>query len=167
MNITILNDHISSIPYISQVPSTSPTAKKIHINTYRNIYVVSIENEDPSLTTTVIQLLQDKQKCARSSLVLITLAWRRLSALTSLEEQRALFDQSRPILEPTFHHHEVFSTTTLRNLQILDIPSRYPTGLTGSKVNFHNMKKTAPLVSSLLPFPVKIFQAQPESSDPF
>ena len=42
----------------------------------------------------------------------LTLVWSHPYALTSLEEHRAFFDQGRPLLEPTIHHHEVFSTIT-------------------------------------------------------
>ena len=61
MNITMLDYTISSIPYISQVPSTSPISDKFPMDNWRNIYVVAIYNEDPAPATTDVQLLQDKQ----------------------------------------------------------------------------------------------------------
>ena len=80
--------------------------------TRRTIYVASIFNDEPALVKTDVQVLPDKQKRARSSSVMITLSQRHPSALTSLEEQRALFDQCRNLLEPAIHHHEALSTKT-------------------------------------------------------
>ena len=110
MNITILDDTISSIPYISQVSSTSSIADQFTMDTLQNIYVVAIDNEEPAIATTAVQLLQDKQKCVRSSSVMTTIDWQRPYVITYFEEHRALFDQGCPILEPDLHHHEVFST---------------------------------------------------------
>ena len=85
MNTTILDDPIYSIHYISQVPSTSPISEIFPIDTRRKIYVVAIDNEEPSLASTSVQLIQYKQKCAISSSVMITLSWRHTSAIASLE----------------------------------------------------------------------------------
>ena len=85
------------------------------MDTCQNIYVVSIDVEEPSLASTSVQLLQDKQKLARSSSIILAHAWRYSSALTSLEENRALFDQGHPLLEPIMHHYEVFSAKTPEN----------------------------------------------------
>ena len=46
MNITNLDDPIYYIPYIYQVPSTSLISGQISIDSRRNIYVVSIDNEN-------------------------------------------------------------------------------------------------------------------------
>ena len=62
MNITILNDTISYILYISQLPSMSPIADKFTMDSRRNIYVVAIDNEDPLIASSAVQLLRDKQK---------------------------------------------------------------------------------------------------------
>ena len=58
---------------------------------------------------------------------MLTLAHRYPSALISLEEDRALFDQGHTLLEPTIHHHEVLFDAAPEKLQILANPSRYPT----------------------------------------
>ena len=71
-----------------------------------------MRNHEPSVASTAVQLIRDKKKRARSSSVTITLACIHPSTLTSLEENRAFFDQGRPLLEPDTHYHEVFSTTT-------------------------------------------------------
>ena len=60
MNITILDYHISYVPYISQVPPTSPIIDQFPMDIHRNIYVLSIDNEDPLLESTYFQLLRDK-----------------------------------------------------------------------------------------------------------
>ena len=96
MNIKNLDYLIFSIPYISQVISIPPISDQFPINTHRNIYVLSIDNEDPSLASTDVQLLQDKQKCTIYFSVTITLDPIYTSALTSLEEHLSLFDQVRP-----------------------------------------------------------------------
>ena len=57
MNITILDYLVFSIPYISQVPSTYPISDQFPMDTCRNIYVVAIYSEDPSMSTTDVQLL--------------------------------------------------------------------------------------------------------------
>ena len=85
INITIIENPISYITYISQVPSTSPIAYQFPMNTHRNIYLVSIYNEDPSLASSSLQLIWDKQKQAISASVVITLARKNPYALTSLE----------------------------------------------------------------------------------
>ena len=61
-NTTILDDTISYIPYISQVPSTYPILFQCPMNARRNIYVVSIENDEPSLASYAVQMIQGKQK---------------------------------------------------------------------------------------------------------
>ena len=110
---TIFDYHVSSIPYISQLSSMPPIAGQFPMGTFPNNYVLAIDNEENDLTTTAVQLICDKQKRAKSSSVTITLAWRRPSALTSIEEYHAFFDQVQTLLEPVIHHHEVFSVTTL------------------------------------------------------
>ena len=45
MNINILDGTISSIPYISQIPSTIPIADQFPMNNHRKIYLVAIDNE--------------------------------------------------------------------------------------------------------------------------
>ena len=61
MNITIIDDPISYIPYISQVPSISPIADQFPMDSYRNIYVVAIDNEDISPASSSVQLLRYKK----------------------------------------------------------------------------------------------------------
>ena len=61
MNISILYYPIFSIPYISQMPSTSPIADKFQMYTWRNISVVAIDNKEPDIDTTAIQILWDKK----------------------------------------------------------------------------------------------------------
>ena len=61
MNITILDDPISSSSYISQLSSTAPISYQFPVDICRNIYVLSIDNEDPALTTTDVQILCEKQ----------------------------------------------------------------------------------------------------------
>ena len=84
INITII---------IYQAPTTSPIANQFPMDDHENIYVVSIDNEDPSLASTAIQLLPDKQKRYRSSSVMLTLSERHPYKLTTLEEHFALFEQ--------------------------------------------------------------------------
>ena len=60
MNTTILDYPIFYVTYISQVPSNSPIDDQIPLDTGQNIYVVSIENQDPSLAATAFQMLRDK-----------------------------------------------------------------------------------------------------------
>ena len=43
------------------------------MDTRKNIYVVDIDTKDPSLPSTAIQLLRDKEKLAISSSVSLTL----------------------------------------------------------------------------------------------
>ena len=62
------------------------------------------------------------------SSMMLTLAWRHPYALTSLEKHRSLFDQCRPLLEPTVHHHDVFPPLPLINLPNLAKTSRDLTG---------------------------------------
>ena len=109
MNITILDYTIFSIPYISQKTSTSLITDQFLLDTRQNIYVVAIVSEDNSFASTDVQVDWGKQKHARSSSVTLTLSQRHPSALISFEEHQDLFDQVRPLLEPTFHHHEVLS----------------------------------------------------------
>ena len=58
MNITILDVPISNIPYISKVTSTSTIADQFPMDTDRNIYMVSVDNEDSSLGSYAVKLLQ-------------------------------------------------------------------------------------------------------------
>ena len=104
MNTTFFDDSISSILYISQVPSTSPIADHFSMYNRHNIYLVAVVNKDPNLSTIDVQLLTDKKKRSRYSSVKITLSLRCPSALTSLKEHRAFFDQGRTILEPAINH---------------------------------------------------------------
>ena len=85
MNINILYDPIFSIPYIHQLPSTSPIYDQFTMDNLSNNYVIAIDNEDPSLDTTDVQRIQDKQKGSISSSVIITDTQQRPSALTSLK----------------------------------------------------------------------------------
>ena len=107
MNINILDYPISHIPYFSLVLSTSPMTYQFPIDSFRKVYVVSVENEDTSLASSAVQLLRDKKR-AISSDVILTLAWMHPYALISLEENCALFEQFHILLEPSIRHHEVF-----------------------------------------------------------
>ena len=80
------------------------------MDTRHNIYVLAIDNYEPALYETAVQILQDKH--AWYSYDKITLTWQCPSALTSHEEHLNFFDQVHPILEPVIQHHEVFYTTT-------------------------------------------------------
>ena len=44
VNITILDDHISSITYISQVPSTSPINDQFPLDACQKLFMVVIDN---------------------------------------------------------------------------------------------------------------------------
>ena len=57
MNITIIDDHISYITHISQVPSTPAIKDNFPMNTSINIYMVAIDNEKSSLAYSDVQLL--------------------------------------------------------------------------------------------------------------
>ena len=74
--------------------------------------MVAIENDEPYLASTSVQIIWGKQKRAISSSVTISFDQKHPSVLNSLEEHRVFFGQCRPFLDPTIHHHEVFSTTT-------------------------------------------------------
>ena len=60
MNITISDDSIFSIPYIYQVPSKYHISEQFPMENYRKIYVLDIDNEEPSLASTDVQLIWDK-----------------------------------------------------------------------------------------------------------
>ena len=79
----------------------------------RDIYVASIDNEEPALSETAVQILQNRQKITTAFSANITFSQQHNSSLTYLKEHHAFFDQGRPILDPSSHHHEVFPTTTL------------------------------------------------------
>ena len=108
-----------------------------------------------------------QKKRARSSSATITLARSHPYGLTSFEEHRYLFDQGPPLLYTTILHHEVFSTITS------DRPSNFGQTLKVTdqvnwiKGEYHNMKITALLASSLTPLPMQTYPAQPASSDLF
>ena len=92
--------------------------------------MVAIDNEDPSLAFSAVQLLQDKNKSISSS-VMLTLYRAHSSAIISLEEHCAFFDQGRPLKEPTIRHHEFFPTI------IPEKPSNFGKYLKGpDRVNF-------------------------------
>ena len=55
------------------------------MDTRRKNYVLDIDNEEPLLVSSSFQLLQDKQKQARYSSGMPTLAWSHTFALTSIE----------------------------------------------------------------------------------
>ena len=103
----ILYPILPTSPKYLQLP---PTADKFPMDALRNIYIVSLNNDDTSLASTAVQLIRDKQKRAISSSVILTLAQRHPYALTSLEKIRAIFEQGRFLLEPTIRYHEVFYT---------------------------------------------------------
>ena len=85
MNTTILDDPISYITYIFKVPSMSPIADQFTMDAHRNIYMLVIDNKEPLLASTAVQLLWYKQKRARYSYVLLTLAHRHPSLINYLE----------------------------------------------------------------------------------
>ena len=58
MNITIFNDPISSIPDISQVPSTSLITDQFPMDACHDIYVVAFEDEGGGITTTSSRILR-------------------------------------------------------------------------------------------------------------
>ena len=58
-----------------------------------NLYVLAIDNEDPSLESTDVQIIQDRKRLARSSSKMLALARMHPSVLTPLEEHRSFFDQ--------------------------------------------------------------------------
>ena len=100
MSITILDYLISSIPYISHVPSMFPISDQFPMDNHHNIYVISIDSEEHSLPSTDLQLIQDQKKPTRPYYITITLFKRHAS-----EENHVFFDQVNPLLEPEIHHH--------------------------------------------------------------
>ena len=90
-NITILDDSISSIHCISQLPSMSLISDQFPMDNHQNIYILPIEYEEHPLASSSIQIIQVKQKIARYSSVMLTLVQRHSSALTFLEEHRIFF----------------------------------------------------------------------------
>ena len=87
-----------------------PNTDKFPMDNFWNIYVASIENIEPSIASSSIQLIWDKQKRARSSSAMPNLARRHPYALKSLEVHRALFDKCRLLLDTTTYHNKVLST---------------------------------------------------------
>ena len=91
--------------------------------------MVAIDNEDPSLESSAVQLLRGKQKWAIPSSVMLNLFRRHPYVLTSLEKQRDFFDQDRTLLEPSTRNYEVFSTITPEKPsnfgQSLKVPDRF------------------------------------------
>ena len=80
--------------------------------TYRDIYVIYTDNEEPSLDDKCVIILRYGGKCARTSSINCTLSRHFPSSINSIEENQVLFYQGHPILEPAIHHHGVFTTTT-------------------------------------------------------
>ena len=167
MNITILDFPISNIPYIFKVPSTSLIIDQFPMDSYRNIYMISLENEDSSLESYAIKIIRRRKKLAGSSSVTLTLDWRHPSAITSFDKHHALLVQSHLLLETNIHHHEVFSTITPEKPSKFGQLLKGPDRVIGLSVPLHNILRTVILVSSLLPFPVITYPAQPASSDLF
>ena len=60
INITILDEPIHSIPYISYIHSTSFISDHFPMDIHINIYVVAIYNEDPDLATTAVHIFRGR-----------------------------------------------------------------------------------------------------------
>ena len=104
------------------------------------------------------------KKKAISSSMTLNLSQRHPYVLTYIDEHRAFFDQVPPpyqsLLSATI---KGFPPLLLINLPILGNPSMYSTESIGLRANFHNVIRTALLVSSRIP-PMITYQAQPASS---
>ena len=90
-NITALDEPISSITYISHIPSKPHIDYQCPMDSCSNIYVFEMDNDYPTLSTTAVQLTRDKQKLNIYSSVKITLEKRHPSYLNPLEEHHAFF----------------------------------------------------------------------------
>ena len=136
----------------------TPVLTSLRVYTRCKIYMLAIDNEEPALSITALQILWDKQQRGISSSGKITPYRWRPSVITSLEGHCALFDQGRHILEPSIHHQKFFSTTSHVE------PSNFGQALKGPKCfnwikcSFEKYDKTVILVSSLFPSPVLAYQ---------
>ena len=134
MNITILDYPISSIHYISQVPSTYPIYENFPMDIRHNIYVVSIDNDYPNISTTVVQLLRDKQNALYPPLSRSTSLNDILLLLPNLRNTKSYFNKAVPSWNLSSKIMKSSPLPPLGNLKLLVSPSRYPTGSTRSNV---------------------------------
>ena len=129
MNITVLDNPIFNIPCVPSVPISSPVADQFPIDACKDVHIMAVNSQEPALVTSAVQLLKEHQKHARTSPDHLALARCRPSAITSLQEHHAFFDQDQPLIQPTMTNHKVFSTVKL------DEPTNFGQALKGKDHN--------------------------------
>ena len=94
----LLDDEHFKIPYITDIIPNSPAGHQLPSQAKRNMWIVSINGEEPIKDQGVFDELNRQQNPRGKSNIRISLCIRKSYKRTDLEEIRSRFDQVRPVV---------------------------------------------------------------------
>ena len=98
----IYDDTYFNIPYIHKIIPDTPAYEQIPSIHRRNMFIISINDEEPITSTFAIDLLQPRRLRSHASLTFkIQITKRQSSNRTRQQELRSTFDQVRPVIAAT------------------------------------------------------------------
>jgi len=96
--IQVGDDSDFHIPYLDKLFRESPWLRTLPPFARRNMWIVSINAEEPIMGTTFIDIIKSLQHATETTTAELILAKRDPTAVTSYQGHRAIFDQMRPII---------------------------------------------------------------------
>ena len=98
MGFNLLDDEDFTIPYITDTIPNLPAGHQLPSQAKRNMWIVSVNGEEPITAQGVIDELNRHQTSRGISKIKISLCRRKIYQITDLEEIRSRFDQVRPVV---------------------------------------------------------------------
>ena len=96
--IKFLDDEKYGLPYVQNIPKTSPIGQQLPTAALKQHWILGIENEEPIHAQSAHEELTRLRTSHANKKISLTMAPRILDDHNKYEEQRSKFDQMRPIL---------------------------------------------------------------------
>ena len=92
-------DKSAYLPVISAIAPTSPLYHQFPAHHRHDVFVLSIDGEEPISTSVLVEILQRFRRLRPNQSLSLSISKRLRSRLTPIEEQRLAFNQVQPFLE--------------------------------------------------------------------
>jgi hypothetical protein len=138
IGMEIYDDEYFNIPVLKKCIPDTPAYLEIPASNRRNMFIVSINNEEPITSGFALELLSPRRLRSQDGIkIKVQLVKRISSARSKLQELRSTFDQVRPIIAATsttptttpsptptqpFHHIAPHTSLDAAQLQLPDKP---------------------------------------------
>ena len=107
--IKFLDDDKYGLPYVQNIPKSSPIGQQLPHAVLKQQWILGIENEEPIHAQSAHEELTRLQTTHANQKITLILAPRIIDEHNKYEEQRSKFDQMRPIIathgQPTTHRY--------------------------------------------------------------